>query len=49
MIRPVWKPINKLKYLKDFPKMNLDTTNDLENRIINIPSGPSLEKKLAKK
>tara|TARA_B100001093_G_scaffold520336_1_gene614814 strand:+ start:4544 stop:5758 length:1215 start_codon:yes stop_codon:yes gene_type:complete len=49
MIRPVWKPVNKLKYLKDFPKMNLDTTNDLENRIINIPSGPSLEKKMAKK
>ena len=38
MARPVWKPLHKMKYLKKFPKMNLDNTNDLENKIINLPS-----------
>ena len=38
LARPVWTPLHKMKYLKKFPKMNLDNTNDLENKIINLPS-----------
>ena len=38
LIRPVWKPLHKMKYLKKFPKMNLKNTNMLENKIINLPS-----------
>jgi len=38
LARPVWKPLHKMKYLNRYPKMNLDNTKDLENRIINLPS-----------
>ena len=45
-VRPVWRPIHKSKYLKYMPKMNLETTLNLENRIINLPSSPSILNKL---
>ena len=45
-IRPVWKPLNKLSYLNNFPKMNLSVSNDLEKRIINLPSSASLANKI---
>ena len=41
-IRPVWRPIHKSKHLKHCPKMDLKNTNSLENRILNLPSGPDL-------
>jgi perosamine synthetase len=41
-IRPVWRPLHKSKHLKKCPKMNLKNTNDLENRILNLPSSPNL-------
>ena len=41
-LRPVWKILSKNKYLNKFPRMNLDCANNLENRIINIPSSSDL-------
>ena len=38
LARPLWKPLHKLKFLKKFPKMNLDNTKAIEKKIINIPS-----------
>ena len=38
LARPIWKPLHKLKYLKKYPKMNLNNAETLENKIINIPS-----------
>ena len=38
LARPVWRPLHKMKYLKKYPKMNLDNAKALENRIINLPS-----------
>ncbi len=43
-VRPVWKPLHKLKHLKSCPKMNLNITEDLEGRIINLPSSAYLAK-----
>jgi perosamine synthetase len=42
MMRPIWTPIHKLIMYKDCPKMDLTTTEDLEARIINIPSSANL-------
>ena len=41
-IRPVWKVLHKLKHFKNCPKMNLKVTEDLEVRIINLPSSSYL-------
>lgn len=38
LIRPVWKPLHKMNFLKKFPKMDLKNVNTLENKIINLPS-----------
>ena len=38
LARPVWKPLHKLKYLKKYPKMNLNNAEILENMIVNLPS-----------
>lgn len=40
--RPAWTLMHKLPMFKAHPKMNLDTAERLEARIINIPSGASL-------
>ncbi len=37
-VRPVWKPLHKLKFLKTYPRMNLQNAEKLENKIINLPS-----------
>jgi len=42
--RPVWSLLNKNKHLKKFPSMNLKNANNLEKRIINLPSSPFLGK-----
>ena len=42
MSRPVWTLLNRLNHFKDMPSMNLDGASDLEKRIINLPSSPSL-------
>lgn len=43
-VRPVWKLLHKLKHFKNFPKMNLSTSINLEKNIINLPSSPKLIK-----
>ncbi|HJW31184.1 MAG TPA: DegT/DnrJ/EryC1/StrS family aminotransferase, partial [Saprospiraceae bacterium] len=42
MTRPVWTPLHKLSMFADCPKMDLPTAEDLEQRLINIPSSAML-------
>ena len=42
MTRPVWTSINKLNMYQNCPKMDLSEAEDLESRIINIPSSACL-------
>ena len=42
-VRPIWKLNHKLDYLKEFPRMDLSTSLDLEKRIINLPSSSHLK------
>ena len=44
MTRPVWTLLNKLNMFRDCPRMDLSCAEDLEVRIINIPSSASLTK-----
>ncbi len=43
-VRPVWKLLHKQSHLKLYPKMDLRNAEDLEKRIINLPSSASLSK-----
>tara|TARA_B100000902_G_scaffold398360_1_gene464855 strand:- start:3946 stop:5124 length:1179 start_codon:yes stop_codon:yes gene_type:complete len=43
-VRPSWRPLHRLKFFKKYPKMNLDNTNSLSKRIINLPSSSFLIK-----
>jgi len=38
MTRPVWTLMNKLEMYKDCPKGNLENSESIENRLVNIPS-----------
>lgn len=38
MTRPLWTPMHKLNMYQNCPRMDLSTAEDLERRIINIPS-----------
>ena len=40
--RPAWKPLHTLKPFKNFPRSPMKNTISLYNRIINLPSSPSL-------
>ena len=42
MMRPIWVSMNELKPFKDSPSMELTTAKLLSQRIVNIPSSPSL-------
>jgi perosamine synthetase len=42
MTRPVWVLMNKLPMYRTCPKMNLDVAENIEKRLINIPSSASL-------
>lgn len=42
MTRPVWTLMNKMSMFISMPRMDLSVAEDLENRIINIPSSPFL-------
>ena len=42
MTRPVWTLLNKLEMFKDCPCMDLTCANNLEQRLINIPSSAIL-------
>jgi len=40
--RPVWQLMHKIKYLTKYQRMNLSNAEDLEKKIINLPSGPQI-------
>lgn len=42
MCRPIWTPMHKLPMFNQYPRMDLSITEELGNRIINIPSSPSI-------
>ena len=42
MMRPIWVSMNELKPFKDSPSMELTNAKLLSQRIVNIPSSPSL-------
>ena len=46
-VRPAWKLLSEINYLKKYPKMNLSQSENLFKRIINIPSGPKVLKKIS--
>ncbi len=41
-IRPVWKILSSLNFLKKYPKMKIEEAFSLEKRILNIPSSSNL-------
>lgn len=45
-VRPAWQLLSDIKYLKLKPKMNLSKSKELFTRIINLPSGTKVLKKL---
>lgn len=46
MTRPVWTLMHKLPMFAQCPHMNLDVAEDMESRIINLPSSVTLAKNL---
>lgn len=46
LTRPIWTPMHKLPMYQHCPRMDLSVTEQLQNRIINLPSGPSVVRKL---
>ncbi|MUT65007.1 LegC family aminotransferase [Paenibacillus sp. NEAU-GSW1] len=42
MTRPIWTPMHRLPMYSECPRMDLTVTEQLEHRIINLPSGPKL-------
>lgn len=42
MTRPIWQPMHHLPYLKNYPKMDLSTAEDMHSRVINVPSSANL-------
>lgn len=42
MSRPIWTPLHKMEPFKDYPKSDLSITDELSDRIINVPSSPYL-------
>ena len=46
-IRPVWKPLHKLDKFKSYPRMEMKITENLEKRILNLPSSVYLIKKIS--
>ena len=45
-IRPIWKPLHKLDKFKLCPRMEMKTTENLEKRILNLPSSVYLLKSI---
>ncbi len=42
MVRPIWTLMNRLSMYKDSPRANLEISESLEDRVVNIPSSPFL-------
>ncbi|MFI4937142.1 MAG: LegC family aminotransferase [Candidatus Berkiellales bacterium] len=47
MLRGLWTPLDRLPMYQNCPKMALDITNDLFDRVIALPSSPQLGKSYA--
>ena len=45
-LRKGWELMTNLNYLKKYPKMNLDSSKDIQSRIINLPSSSFLTKNI---
>jgi perosamine synthetase len=45
-VRPTWTLMHKLKMFADCPRMDLSVSEDLEARLINLPSSPRLGRKV---
>jgi perosamine synthetase len=48
-VRPIWKPLHTLKHLKKYPKMKLNISNKIYEKVISLPSGPDILKDKIKK
>ena len=48
-VRPIWKPLHTLRHLKKYPKMKLNISNKIYEKVINLPSGPDILKDKVKK
>lgn len=46
MTRPAWTPMHKLPMYRDCPRMDLSVTEDIEKRLICLPSRPRLPNEL---
>ena len=42
IVRPIWEPLHTLPMYREAPRMNLDVTMNLAQRIINLPSTPQI-------
>ena len=42
IVRPIWEPLHTLPMYRDAPRMKLDVTMNLAERIINLPSTPRI-------
>ena len=42
-VRPIWKPLHTLSYLKKFPRMKLVNTSILMSKILSLPSSPNIK------
>lgn len=42
-VRPIWKPLHTLSYLKKFPRMKLSITSILMKKILSLPSSPNIK------
>ncbi len=40
--RPAWKLLHKIEYLKKYPRARLDNSDEMYDKIINLPSSPDL-------
>ncbi len=45
LTRPIWTPMHQLQMYRQCPRMDLSVTEQLQNQIINLPSGPSVIRK----
>lgn len=45
LTRPIWTPMHQLRMYRQCPRMDLSVTEQLQNQIINLPSGPSVIQK----
>lgn len=45
-IKPIWKPMHKLSFLKKYPKMKLEIVNSLSTRVLCLPSSPNSQIKI---